>query len=64
MNTNGNHSIYFLDIFDSFGATLAAYLFGIVAVLCMGFLVGVFIDWLSNEKQKQPFENDTLNTAN
>jgi len=47
MGVYGNYSIYFLDIFNSFGATLAAYLFGILAVLCLGFAVGMGLDRIS-----------------
>ena len=35
MNPN-NYSIYFLDIFGSFGATLTAYYLGIIVVLTLG----------------------------
>ena len=47
MDMYGNYSIYFLDIFDSFGATLAAYVLGILATVALGFLVGTFLDWVS-----------------
>ena len=50
MNMYGGYSIYFLDIFDSFAATLAAYLFGIILVLTLGFAVGMGLDKLTTEK--------------
>ena len=52
MSVKGNYSIYFLKIFDSFGATLLAYLFGILAVLCMGFLVGAWLDKFAENKKE------------
>ncbi len=52
MNMYGNHSIYFLDIFGSFGATLTAYLFGVLFTMLGGYLVGMFLDWLSRPKNK------------
>ena len=50
MNMYGNYSIYFLDIFGSFRATFIAYLLGVLGVLTMGFLIGIFLDWLSRSK--------------
>ncbi len=47
MDMYGNYSIYFLDIFDSFAATLAAYILGILATVALGFLVGMFLDRVS-----------------
>ena len=52
MNMYGDYSIYFLDIFDSFAATLIAYLFGVLATLTLGFLVGMLLDWLSRTNKK------------
>jgi hypothetical protein len=50
MDMHGSYSIYFLDIFGSFAATFIAYLFGVLATILLGFLVGIFLDWLSKEK--------------
>ena len=52
MNMYGNHSIYFMDIFGSFGATLAAYLLGVLFTILVGYFVGMFLDWLSRPKHK------------
>jgi hypothetical protein len=40
MDPYGNYKIYMLDIFGSFGATLAAYLFGVLIVLTLGMQIG------------------------
>ena len=53
MDMHGNYSIYFLDIFNSFGATLAAYLFGILAVLLLGFAVGLGLDRFTKSKKTE-----------
>ena len=50
MNMYGGYSIYFIDIFNSFPATFAAYLFGILLVLTLGFLVGIGLDRLTKTK--------------
>lgn len=47
MNMYGSYSIYFLDIFRSFEITFLAYLLGVLGVLALGFLVGIFLDRLS-----------------
>ena len=47
MNMYGSYSIYFLDIFRSFEITLVAYLLGVLGVLALGFLVGIFLDRLT-----------------
>lgn len=41
MNPYGNYSIYFLDIFGSFEATLVAYLLGVLVVLTIGMQAGL-----------------------
>ena len=56
MNMYGNYSIYFLDIFGSFGATFIAYLVGVLGVMLMGFLVGIFLDWISRPKKQEKEE--------
>ncbi len=40
MNPYGDYSIYMIDIFGSFGATLAAYLLGVLLVLILGMQAG------------------------
>lgn len=50
MDMYGNYSIYFLDIFGSFEATLVAYLIGVLVVITLGLLVGMFLDWISRPK--------------
>lgn len=55
MDMHGKYSIYFMDIFGSFEATLVAYLLGVLFTLTAGYLVGIFVDWLSspaNRKKK------------
>lgn len=47
MNMYGNYSIYFLDIFGSFGATFVAYLVGVLGTLFLGYLAAHFLDWIS-----------------
>lgn len=51
MNMYGDYSIYFLDIFGSFKATFIAYLVGVLGTLILGFLVGIFLDWVSRPKE-------------
>ena len=51
MDMYGDYSIYFLDIFGSFEVTFVAYLLGVLAVITMGFLVGIFLDWFSRPKE-------------
>lgn len=51
MDMYGNYSIYFLDIFGSFEVTFVAYLLGVLAVITMGFLVGIFLDWFSRPRE-------------
>jgi hypothetical protein len=52
MNMYGNYSIYFLDIFGSFAATFIAYLVGILATVTLGFLAGIFLNWISTPSVK------------
>ena len=44
MDPYGNYTIYMIDIFGSFGATLAAYLFGVLLVLTLGMQCGYFLN--------------------
>lgn len=53
MNMYGNYSIYFMDIFNSFEATLIAYLVGVLAVITIGFLIGALLDRLSRPKVRE-----------
>lgn len=46
MDPYGDYSIYFIDIFGTFEATFAAYLFGILAVLTVGMEVGYLLERL------------------
>ena len=54
MDMYGSYSIYFLDIFGSFEATFIAYLFGVLATITLGFLAGIFVNWLSASKEEPP----------
>ncbi len=53
MDMYGDYSIYFLDIFGSFEITFIAYLLGVLAVITMGYLVGMFLDWFSRPKETE-----------
>lgn len=53
MNMYGKYSIYFLDIFGSFEATLLAYLLGVFGVITLGFLSAHFLDWISSPTQRK-----------
>lgn len=55
MNMHGDFSIYFMDIFNTFEATLIAYLAGVLFTVTVGFLIAVFIDRISRHTKK----NDT-----
>lgn len=44
MDPYGNYSIYMIDIFGSFGATLAAYLLGVMLVLTFGMQCGYLLN--------------------
>lgn len=44
MDPYGNYSIYMIDIFGSFGATLLAYLLGVLLVLTVGMQSGKLLD--------------------
>lgn len=52
MDMYGNYSIYFLDIFGSFGATLVAYIFGVLFTMTVGFLFGMLLDWVSKSREE------------
>ncbi len=53
MDMYGNYSIYFLDIFGSFEATFAAYLFGVGATVLLGYISGMFLEWVCSSKKKE-----------
>ena len=53
MNMYGDYSIYFLDIFGSFEATFIAYLLGVFVTILMGYLVGMFLDRISSQKNNE-----------
>ena len=53
MDMYGNHSIYFIDIFDSFEATLIAYLLGVLVTITVGFFIGMFFDRLSRTGESE-----------
>lgn len=52
MNMYGEYSIYFMDIFGSFEATLLAYLLGVLFTITVGFFTCRFLDWLSEPRVK------------
>ena len=54
MDPYGNYSIYFLNIFGTFEATLVAYLLGVLTVLTLGMEVGYLLDRLVTPKTKLP----------
>jgi hypothetical protein len=58
MNMHGKYSIYFLDIFYSFDVTFLAYVVGVLGVLTLGFLVCIFLDWLTRPKKKKHLSSD------
>ena len=58
MNMYGNYSIYFLDIFGSFEATFIAYLVGVLGTILLGFLVAMFLDWVSRPRERKNAEEN------
>ena len=57
MNPYGNYSIYMIDIFHSFEATLAAYLLGVLLVLTLGMQVGYLFNKLFDSTGWKPREH-------
>ncbi|MBE5744922.1 MAG: hypothetical protein E7355_02165 [Clostridiales bacterium] len=55
MDPYGQYSIYMIDIFDTFGATLAAYYLGIILVLTVGMQVCVGLERLSSREERAKF---------
>ena len=53
MDMYGDYSIYFIDIFGSFEITFIAYLVGVFATIAMGYLVGMFLNWLSKPQEEE-----------
>ena len=64
MNMHGKYSIYWLDIFGSFEATLIAYLVGILGTLVLGYLTGVFLEWVCRPKASKVNTAATGETLN
>ena len=60
MNPYGGYSIYMIDIFGSFEATLAAYYLGVLLVLTIGMQVNGMLDKLT---QKLHFHLEGRETA-
>ena len=58
MNMYGKYSIYFLDIFNSFEATLAAYVVGVLGTITLGYLTGNLLDRLSASRKKSEAHSD------
>ena len=54
MDPYGNYSIYFVDIFGSFWATLVAYLVGILLVLTIGLQAMHLLNRLTTKREKAP----------
>ncbi len=53
MAMHGKYSIYFIDIFDTFWATFAAYIIGVLGTITIGFLVGMFFIWLTTTGKRE-----------
>ena len=53
MDPYGEYSIYFIDIFGTFEATLVAYLLGILTVLTVGMEAGYLFDRMITPKQER-----------
>ena len=53
MDPYGQYSIYFMDLFGTFEATLVAYLLGIMVVLTLGMQAGYLLDRLCHPKVKE-----------
>lgn len=53
MDPYGSYGIYFIDIFGSFGATLAAYYVGVLLVLIIGWQIGRIFLKLTSHKHKE-----------
>ena len=53
MDPYGEYSIYFIDIFGTFEATLVAYLFGVLTVLTIGLEAGYLFEKMLQPKQER-----------
>ena len=62
MDPYGNYKIYMLDIFGSFGATLAAYLFGVLIVLTVGMQLGHVLNKMVEKINLESLKKSTDNT--
>ena len=63
MDPYGDYSIYMLDIFGSFGATLAAYLLGVLVVLIVGMQAGYGLNKAVSKIQLESLEKSAPEEA-
>ena len=56
MDPYGSYSIYMIDIFGSFGATLAAYLLGVLVVITLGMQIGALLNKSVSKIHIEPLE--------
>ena len=63
MDMHGDYSIYFMDLFDSFEATLLAYLAGVFITITLGFLVGIGLDRFCHPPKKKCPEEEKPNAS-
>ena len=57
MDPYGNYTIYMIDIFGSFEATLAAYLLGVVLVITLGLQIGYLFFKLVESTHEEAQDN-------
>lgn len=60
MDPYGGYSIYFIDIFGTFEATFAAYLFGVLLVLTLGMEFGYLLQRFVTAKKGEEYELQPL----
>ena len=63
MDPYGNYSIYMIDIFGSFGATLAAYLLGVLLVLIIGMQAGHLLNKMVSKIHIEDFPKVAADTT-
>ena len=64
MDPYGNYTIYMIDIFGSFEATLAAYLLGVLLVLTLGMQIGyVFFKLVESTHQEGTQNGEGMQNA-
>ena len=63
MDPYGKYSIYFIDIFGTFEATFAAYLFGVLLVLTLGMELGYLMQRFVTAKKGEEYELQPLDGA-